>query len=60
MALVQLVQARRASEHVLWTGLSIVLFFTVLAVANAMLLPVCVGLGLCVLHEYVRRAASGS
>jgi uncharacterized membrane protein len=60
MALVQLVPARRASEHVLWTGVSIVLFFTVLAGANTMVVPACVGGMLCVLHANVWRAAPGS
>lgn len=59
LAFVQLVPARRASPHVLWTGFSIVLFFTVLAVANVMVVPACVGGVLCVLHEYVRRTAPG-
>ena len=59
VAIVQLAPDRRASPHVLWTGFSIVLFFTVLAVANAMVIPVCVGGVLCVLHEYIRRTAPG-
>lgn len=59
LAAVQLVPVRRASPHVLWAGFSIVLFFTVLAVANGMVVPACVGGVLCVLHEYVRRTAPG-
>ena len=59
LAFVQLVPPRRTSPHVLWAGLTIVLFFTVLAVANAMVVPACVGVALCVLHGYVRRTAAG-
>jgi uncharacterized membrane protein len=60
LGLVQLAPSRGPSSGALWTGLSIVLFFTLLAVANAMVLPVCVGVMLCVVHGYVRRTAPGS
>lgn len=60
LTLVQLEPARQPSSGSLWTGFSIVLFFTVLALVNTMVVPVCVGAVLCALHIYVRRAAPGS
>lgn len=59
LAAVQLTPARRPSPQTLWTGASIVLFFTIIAGANAMLVPAFVGGALCVLHAYVRRTALG-
>jgi bisanhydrobacterioruberin hydratase len=58
LSLVQLVPARAPSSSTLWTGLSIVLFFTVLAAANGMVVPALVGLCLCGLHAYIRRTAA--
>ena len=59
LAVVQLAPSRGPSSGALWTGVSIVVFFTVLAAANGMVVPVCVGVMLSALHAYVRQTAPG-
>lgn len=58
LTVVQIAPARTPSINTLWSGFSIILFFTVLAAANGMVVPALVGVCLCALHEYARRTAA--
>jgi uncharacterized membrane protein len=56
LALVQLAPSRAGSASTLRAGLSIVLFFTIIAAAKALLLPALAGGAICIVHAMVSRS----